>query len=71
MQSNHINKLCFQIRYKFGTIHMSLKDILRHISSLHCISNKNLSNMCNIAHVKTIKSKKKLNNIFLIKKLYI
>ena len=39
--------------------------------SLYCISNKDLSNTCNIAHVKTIKSKNKLKNIFFIKKLYI
>jgi len=70
-ESKSFNKLCFQIRYKFGTIHTSLKNILRHILSLYCISNKDLSNMCNIAHVKTTISKKKLKNIFLIKKLYI
>jgi len=48
MQANHFNKLCFQIRDKYGTIRLSLKDILRRVLSLYCISNKDLSNMCNI-----------------------
>ena len=43
---------------QIGTIHTSLKDILRHILSLYCIFNMDLSNMCNIAHVKQLKVKK-------------
>jgi len=60
------------IHDKFGMIHMSLKDILRHISSLYCIYNTDLSNMFYIAHVKTTKSNKKIENIyFLLKNLYL
>jgi len=61
MQANYFNKLCFQIRDKYDTICMSLKDILRHILSLYCISN-----MCNIAHIKTTKSNKKKLIFFIL-----